>query len=106
MRSYSEQVQVCIQATIKDSAGGNKANGAETVLETVNVNISERSLRRTDETGKLVFNKVFEFTLWVNPAYTLTVSHYFKYNGGVLKISALKLDERNIKYHVSTEGIQ
>lgn len=106
MRLYTELVQVCIQQTTKDAAGGNKANGAETVLETVKVSISERSLKRTDETGKLVFNKVFEFELWVNPAYTLTVNHYFKYKNGVLKISALKLDERNIKYHVSTEGIQ
>lgn len=106
MRAYSEQVQVCVQSTTKDAAGGNKANGAETVLETVNVTISEKSLKRTDETGKLVFHKVFEFELWVNPAYALTVNHYFKYKGGILKIGSLKLDERNIKYHVSTEGIQ
>ena len=106
MRLYPEEVQVCIQATTKDAAGGNKATGAETVLETVKVGISERSLPRTDETGKLVFNKIFEFELWVNPTYTLTVAHYFKYSGGILKIKALKLDERKIKYHVSTEGIQ
>lgn len=106
MRSYPEQVQVCIQATIKDAAGGNKANGTETVLETVNVNITEKSVPRSDGTGKLVFNKVFEFDLWVNPAYTLTVSHYFRYKGGVLKINQIKLDERNIKYHVSSSGIQ
>jgi hypothetical protein len=106
MRLYPELVQVCIQATTKDAAGGNIVNGPETVLETVKVNISERMLKRTDETGKLVFNKIFDFELWVNPAYTLTVAHYFRYKSGVLKINALKLDERNIKYHVSTEGIQ
>jgi hypothetical protein len=106
MRLYTEEVQVCIQATTKDSAGGNKANGAETVLETVKVGISERDLKRSDTTGKLVFSKLFEFELWVNPAYTLTVAHYFKYSGGILKIQSLKLDERKIKYHVSTEGIQ
>lgn len=106
MRAYPEEVQVCIQETEKDAAGGNKASGTETVLETVIVNISEKSLKRSDETGKLVFNKVFDFELWVNPSYTLTVAHYFKYKGGKLKISALKLDELNIKYHVSTEGIQ
>lgn len=104
MRSYSEILQICTTATTKDSAGGNK-KGAESVIDTVQVSLKEKPLKRSDESGKLVFYKMFEFDLWVNPAYTLTVANYFKYKGGVLKIHSLTLSDLNRKYNVITEGI-
>ncbi len=103
-RIFSEILQVCTNTTVKDSAGGNKQD-AEVVIETVKVTITEKPLNRSDESGKLIFHKVLSFEMWVNPAYTLTTSHYFKFGEKVLKIHSLELSKDNRKIYVITEGI-
>lgn len=101
---FSEKVEVCIKQVAKSATGSNIA-GSETVVATIYLDIKEKGLKRTDESGKLVFNTVYEFEMWKGVGIELTTSHYLKYRGKKLIIQSITEVPNQMKIKVVCEGI-
>lgn len=98
---FTEPIEICFQATVSDGAGGLKASGAETVVDSFIATVQEKSANRTDQSGKLVFQNVYLIELWINPAYTLSNKHYVKWRGKKLIIQDVKSDMKLLKNYLT-----
>ena len=95
---FNEVVQLCFQPIVTDAAGGKKASGTVTIVDTQTAFVEEKKYRRTDQSGKLVFQTLIMVSFWVNPEIDITTKHFLKWRDKKLTIQDISKDEMELKW--------
>jgi hypothetical protein len=93
---YTEPIEIKSVGTTPDGAGG-FIFSKEVVLRCVNANVVERTLQRTDQNGRLIFQKIYNVEFYHDEFKALNTKHFIKYRDLKLIVQNIESDQRRRK---------